>query len=264
MSLQAKEPDKLLAKVAYRSFAILRPLDNSIRAIYNMKPDNNNEALMAWKYNETALKDTRSLLEEVFGEELEQNLNQHTLKVIPVLAKCKGAITGHITEHKIRETGFGAATIMEVAQPKIIQQQINKRLYTCGKKTYNLPLIYLDNILLLAHSKQEAIEQTQTIIQLLENLEFKNQCAKVQSNTNSANRISGFQDQHYRNESKSPNKENQRDKKGMFYKFKEASNTYKKVSITYWKAFSHYWCNISSKTKNIIPDKRQKLNYKIP
>ncbi|KAF0509732.1 hypothetical protein F8M41_018531 [Gigaspora margarita] len=40
MSPQAKETDKLLSKIAYRSSATLRPLDNTLRAIYDRKPDN--------------------------------------------------------------------------------------------------------------------------------------------------------------------------------------------------------------------------------
>ncbi|CAG8817197.1 10389_t:CDS:2 [Gigaspora margarita] len=124
MSPQAKEPDKLLAKVAYHSFAILRPLDNSLRAIYNIKPDNNDEALMAWEYNETALKDTRSLLldslsytneirKQQFQIAIKDNNIKRTnfkptyVKSNPCFGQVQRAITGHITEHKIRETGFG-------------------------------------------------------------------------------------------------------------------------------------------------------------
>ncbi|CAG8764065.1 18916_t:CDS:2, partial [Gigaspora rosea] len=62
ISLQAKETDKLLAKVAYHFSAILRLFDNLLRAIYNTKPDNNDEALMAWEYIEIVLKDMKSLL----------------------------------------------------------------------------------------------------------------------------------------------------------------------------------------------------------
>ncbi|CAG8820043.1 13666_t:CDS:2 [Gigaspora margarita] len=45
MLTHAKNTDKLLAKIAYRSSAVLQPLDNSLRAIYNSKPENNTEAL---------------------------------------------------------------------------------------------------------------------------------------------------------------------------------------------------------------------------
>ncbi|KAF0372165.1 hypothetical protein F8M41_013140 [Gigaspora margarita] len=41
---------------------ILRPLDTSLRAIYNTKPKNDTEALQVWEYIETVLNDTRSLL----------------------------------------------------------------------------------------------------------------------------------------------------------------------------------------------------------
>ncbi|CAG8787085.1 39063_t:CDS:2 [Gigaspora margarita] len=433
MSLQAKETNKLLAKVAYRSSAILRPLNNSLKAIYNMNPDNNNEALMAWEYIETALKDTRSLLldslsytnklqkqqslkiispnyappsdrKEVFGKELGSIIEKEntTNKLFDKVADSR-AITGYITEHKIRKTGFGVATIIEVTQDHTTQvlQQINKRLYTCGKKAIVLPvrmdtinrivmayehyqkwlppqidltlttkllsskstlsyfsrnisrdtetsekmyrlarliidLRNLNTYIHPSHFKIETIEIVKALIKqnyymtsidiqdafyhvplstlvscyfafdvgnyqyqftalpfgltsspriftkimkpvlawarnpdpnhnsVVRKFRIQNQYTKAQSNTNPTNRISGFQDQCYRNDSKSPNKESQRDKKGMFYNLKEANNICKKVSIIYWKAFSYYWHNIFSKTKNAIPDKRQKLNHKIP
>ncbi|KAF0348083.1 hypothetical protein F8M41_015597 [Gigaspora margarita] len=46
-----------------------------------MKPDNNNEALMAWEYNETALKDTRSLLLDSLSY-INELRKQQSLKVI--------------------------------------------------------------------------------------------------------------------------------------------------------------------------------------
>ncbi|CAG8547338.1 40256_t:CDS:2 [Gigaspora margarita] len=124
------------------------------------------------EYIEIALKDKRSLLldslsytnelrklqsfkvispnyvppserEEVFGEELGSNIEKEntTNKLFDKAADSR-AITGHITEHKIREMGFRAATIMEVAQDYTTQvlQQINKRLYTCGKKVIISPV----------------------------------------------------------------------------------------------------------------------------
>ncbi|CAG8667735.1 1345_t:CDS:2, partial [Gigaspora rosea] len=120
MLTQAKDTDKLLAK-----------------------PNNDTEALQAWEYIKTALKDTRFLLlnslsytndlrkrqkslkvispnytlpknkDKVFEVAV---INPFILEVIPVLAECEGAITGHTIDHKIRKTSFGAATIMEVVQ----------------------------------------------------------------------------------------------------------------------------------------------------
>ncbi|CAG8844469.1 16914_t:CDS:2, partial [Racocetra persica] len=76
--------------------------------------------------------------------------------------------------------------------------------------------------------------------------------------------IFGFQNRFYKYEFKSPNKENQRDKEKIFYNFEETNNLHKRVSVTHWKAHSNYWHNISSKTENMISNKRQKPSYKVP
>ncbi|CAG8823075.1 34265_t:CDS:2, partial [Gigaspora margarita] len=81
ISLQAKETDKLLSKVAYRSSATLRPLDNTLRAIYYTKPDTNLEALQAWNCIESSLKDTKVLLLDNLSY-INDLRRQQSLKVI--------------------------------------------------------------------------------------------------------------------------------------------------------------------------------------
>ncbi|CAG8598542.1 16939_t:CDS:2, partial [Dentiscutata heterogama] len=63
MSKQTRETDKLLSKLAYRWSATLRPLDNTLRLLYDSKPDQDDkEALESWEAMEQSLMDTRSLL----------------------------------------------------------------------------------------------------------------------------------------------------------------------------------------------------------
>ncbi|CAG8783896.1 23784_t:CDS:1, partial [Dentiscutata erythropus] len=62
MRKEAKDVDKTLQCVSYRTSSILRPLDNAIRTIYQTKPDPQNEqATETWEYMELSLLATRTL-----------------------------------------------------------------------------------------------------------------------------------------------------------------------------------------------------------
>ncbi|KAF0458655.1 hypothetical protein F8M41_000922 [Gigaspora margarita] len=82
MRKEAKEIDKTLQRVSYRTSSILRPLDNAIRTLYQTKPDTQNkQALEICEYMETSLLSSRTLLLDSLSYISEQR-EEHTIKCI--------------------------------------------------------------------------------------------------------------------------------------------------------------------------------------
>ncbi|CAG8643871.1 558_t:CDS:2, partial [Racocetra persica] len=63
LSPQSRESDKVIAKISYRTSAVLCLLDNVLRALYQSKPPNSDySVLQAWEDIETSFTNTQTLL----------------------------------------------------------------------------------------------------------------------------------------------------------------------------------------------------------
>ncbi|KAF0443716.1 hypothetical protein F8M41_003535 [Gigaspora margarita] len=126
MSPQAKGTDKLLSKVAYRSLATLRPLDNTLRAIYHAKPDTNSEALQTWNCIESSLKDTRALLLDNLSY-INDLRRQQSLKVI----------SPNYTPSSERKEVFGDDLNSIIERENATNKLFNKAADNCKKQQQN-------------------------------------------------------------------------------------------------------------------------------
>ncbi|CAG8632204.1 13776_t:CDS:1 [Dentiscutata heterogama] len=78
----AKELDKVLAKVAYRTSAALRLLDNVLKSVYVSKPPHSDQdMLQAWSLIEGLLTNTRALLLDLLSF-INQNRRDQAIKVL--------------------------------------------------------------------------------------------------------------------------------------------------------------------------------------